>query len=258
MIFFYQKSPGKSSPAIEILDANHHVIRTVKGTHKVGTRDVPWVTNKVGINRYVWDFQIDGPVKWTGAARPQYQGPNEGPGVPPGTYYVRMTVGNRTFTERFAVKPDPRSHFTQAQYEESYAFAKVWLGRFSRVDQMLNSLDSIKKQLDAAKADPKAKGNTSLQQAIDTALSAQDRIFHVLTADYHNDEDSIQRPGALREDMQGLGFFGSGVITPAVRDYARRVEASYNSATSQYNAFVRSLTTVNAALKGAGLKSVTF
>jgi hypothetical protein len=123
---------------------------------------------------------------------------------------------------------------------------------------MLNSLDSIKKQLTAAKADPKAKGNSSLQQAIDTALAAHDRIFHILTADYHNDEDSIQRPGALREDMQGLGFFGGGLITPAVRDYARRVESSYNGAVSQYGAFVRSLTTVNASLKSAGLKSVTF
>jgi hypothetical protein len=134
----------------------------------------------------------------------------------------------------------------------------MWYQRFSRVDTMLNSLDSIKKQLNAAKADPKAKGNASLQQAIDTALAAHDRVFHVLTADYHNDEDSIQRPGALREDMQGLGFFGGGLITPAVRDYARRVETSYNSAISQYDSFVRSLTTVNAALKSAGLKSVTF
>jgi hypothetical protein len=79
-----------------------------------------------------------------------------------------------------------------------------------------------------------------------------------LTADYHNDEDSIQRPGALREDMQGLGFFGGGLITPAVRNYAHRVESSYNSGISQYNAYTRSLSAVNAALKSAGLKTVTF
>ncbi len=258
MIFFYQKIAGKYSPAIQILDARHHVIRTVKGTHKVGGRDVPWVTNKVGINRYVWDFQIDGPVKWTGAAREAYQGPNEGPPVPPGTYYVRMTLANRTYTERFAVEPDPRSHFTQAQYEESFAFAKVWYQRYSKVNEMLNSLDSVKKQLDAAKAEPKAKGNASLQQAIDAALAGHDRVFHFLTADYHNDEDSIQRPGALREDMQGLGFFGGGLITPAVRNYANRVETSYNSGIAQYKAYTQSLNAVNAALKSAGLKPVTF
>ena len=256
MIFFYQKTPGKTAPQVEILDASHHVIRTVKGTHKVAGKDVPWVTNKTGINRYVWDFQINGPVKWTGAAKPQYEGPNEGPGVPPGKYYARMAFGGRTFTEPFTVKPDPRTMFTQKQFEQSYAFSKLWTNRFSTVDSMLNSLDSAKKQLDNAKTDPKAKGNAALQASIDAALNAHDRIFSLLTADYHNDEDSIQRPGALREDMGGLGFFAQGVLTPSVEQYGRRIEAAYRSAIDQYNAYVRSLAPVNAALTKAGLKPV--
>ena len=257
IVYFYQKTPGKYSPTVEILDAAKHAIRTVKGTHKVNGKDVPWVTNKAGINRYVWDFQTDGPVKWTGAAKEEYQGPNEGPGVPPGTYYLRMTLGGRTYTEKFLVKADPRTKFTQKQFEQSYAFARVWFGRFSTVDAMLNSLDSVKKQLDAAKADPKAKNNAALTQAIDTAMSARDKIFGALTADYHNDEDSIQRPGALREDMQGLGFFGQGVLTPSVEDYAKRIEVSYRSAIAQYNQFVGSLGAVNGALTKAGLKPVS-
>ncbi len=76
-----------------------------------------------------------------------------------------------------------------------------------------------------------------------------------MTADYHNDEDSIQRPGALREDYQGLGFFGQGIVTPAVRDYASRVETAYRAAVQQYNAYVRSLQSIDAALKSAGLKA---
>jgi photosystem II stability/assembly factor-like uncharacterized protein len=257
MIYFYQKIPGKFSPSIEILDANHRAIRTVKGTHKVGGKDVPYVTNKVGINRYTWDFQIDGPTKWTGAAKPQYQGPSEGPGVPPGTYYVRMTLAGRTYTQRFAVKPDPRSQFTQKQYEESFVFAKLWTNRFGNIDAMLNSLDSAKKQLEAAKTDPKAKGNAALQQQIDASLAARDRVFHQLTADYHNDEDSIQRPGALREDLQGIGFLSAGVLTPAVREFTHRVEGTYRSAVGNYNSYVRSLSAVNSSLGKAGLKPVS-
>jgi hypothetical protein len=131
------------------------------------------------------------------------------------------------------------------------------MNRFSVVDEMLNSLDAAKKQLDAAKADPKAKGNAALQGQIDAALAARDRVFHELTADYHNDEDSIQRPGALREDMQGLGYFGQGLLTPAVENYARRVEVSYRSGIANYNAFARSLTPVSDAFVKAGLKPVT-
>ncbi|HET9096355.1 MAG TPA: hypothetical protein VFN37_06810 [Candidatus Baltobacteraceae bacterium] len=255
IITYYLPQEIKPAPQIEILDASRHVIRTVKGTHKVHGKQVPWASNKVGINRYVWDFQIDGPVKWYGAAKESYQGPNEGPGVPPGRYYVRMTVAGKTYVEPFTVRPDPQTHFTQAQFERSYAFGKKYTRQFSVIDSMLNGLDSVKKELNAAKSNAKTKNNAALQKQIDAALAARETLFHELTADYHNDEDSIQRPGALREDYQGLGFFGLGIITPAVENYAGRVEAAYRALVPRYNAYARSLGAIEAALKSAGLKT---
>ena len=41
MIFFYQKTPGKTAPKSRFSTHSHHVIRTVKGTHKVAGKDVP-------------------------------------------------------------------------------------------------------------------------------------------------------------------------------------------------------------------------
>ncbi len=257
MVYFYQQQAQKTAPMIQILDARGHVIRTVKGTHKVGGKDVPRVNNKAGINEYTWDFQIDGPVKWYGAAKERYQGPDEGPGVPPGSYAVRMAAGGRTYTKSFAVKADPRTKFTQAQFEQTYAFGKKFLREFSIVDTMLNSLDAVKKELDSAKTDAKTKSNAALQTQITQALAARERIFSELTADYHNDEDSIQRPGALREDMEGLGFFGQGVLTPAVIDYGARVDAAYRTAVQNYNAYVRTLAPVSAQLHAAGMKSLS-
>ena len=253
-VYFYLREPMKGAPEIQILDARRHAIRTVKGTHKVAGKAEPLVSNKAGINQFVWDFQTDGPVKWYGAAKEAYQGPNEGPGVPPGTYYVRMTVSGTTHTAPFTVKPDPRTKFTQAVFEQTYAFARKYFREFSVVDTMLNALDSVKKQLELAKTDAKTKNNTALQRQLDQALAARQSIFSDLTADYHNDEDSIQRPGALREDMQGLGFFGQSVITPAVLDYGRRVDVAYHAAVQRYNAYVRSLASLEGTLRAAGLK----
>jgi len=259
VIYFYQRNPGKSAPAIRIIDAAGHVIRTVQGSHRTfGGKQMPWVTNKAGINQFVWDYQIDGPVKWFGAARDRYQGPDEGAFAPPGRYSVQMTVGGRTYTQPFLVKPDPRSRFRQAEYERSYTFAKKYFREFSVVDTMLNALDSVKKQLNAASADPKAKGNTALQQQIGSAQAARDALFHALTADYHNDEDSIQRPGALREDLQGIGYFGQGFVTPALLDFGRRMDGALNAAVNHYNTFVRStLPPISNALQAAGLKALT-
>jgi hypothetical protein len=67
------------------------------------------------------------------------------------------------------------------------------------------------------------------------------RVFNELTANYQNDEDSIQRPGALREDIQGLGFQSGSIISPPLVEFAKRIEANYRKAVSDYNAYVESV-----------------
>ncbi len=78
-----------------------------------------------------------------------------------------------------------------------------------------------------------------------------------LTADFTNDEDSIGRPGRLREDLQSLaggGFFG-GAAPPnaAQREYAARVDAAYAVTMRDVAAFERGeVARANAALRAAG------
>ena len=257
IIQYYQKTPQKNAPKLEILDARGRVIRTVAGTRKVEGEERPRVPNKAGLNRYVWDFQIDGPVKWTGAAKEEYQGPNEGPGVPPGRYSVRMNLNGTTFAQAFSVKPDPRSKFTQADYERTFEFARKAMATFSNVDSMLNALDSAKKQLDSAAADAKKTNNTDLQAQIDAALTAREAVRKQLTADFHNDEDSIQQQGALREDLQGLFYASQGLVTPPNVEYAQRIDAEYQSARKAYNGYIGSLKNVSGTMQKGGLKPLT-
>ena len=246
MITYYQKEPQKDAPKLEIMDRYGRVLRTVSGTRKVGGKDVPRVSNKAGLNRYTWDFQINGPVKWTGAAKEAYQGPNEGPGVPPGMYSVRLTIGKTAFVRSFTVAPDPRSHFTQADYERSYAASKRVQAQYSLIDTMLNNLDAAKKDIDAA-----TKAGTD-KNAYATVEAARVKIFNALTANYQNDEDSIQTPGALREDVQSAYFGSQGIITQPTVDYLKRIDAEVRDAVAQYNAFVTGpLVPVETALKAA-------
>ncbi|HEY2473323.1 MAG TPA: hypothetical protein VGI19_00845 [Candidatus Cybelea sp.] len=69
IVDFYQSAAQKSPPTLQIVDSAGHVIRTVSGTHKVKGKTEPYVSNKSGINRYIWDFTEDAPLKWYGAAR---------------------------------------------------------------------------------------------------------------------------------------------------------------------------------------------
>lgn len=256
-ITFYQKQPQKTAPKIEILDARGRTIRTVSGTHKVEGADKPYVPNKAGLNRYVWNFGIDGPVKWLGAAKERYQGPNSGAAVPPGSYAARIALDGHTYVQHFVVKADPRSQLTQADYNRTFATAVKIEDQFSLVDRMLNGLDDAKKAIDTDLDAAKKANNAALEAKLNDALTARKTIFDVLTADYHNDEDGIQRPGALREDLQTAYYGSQGLITEPVADYIGRINGKLHAAVGQYNGFVTGvLPGVNAALKQAGMKAL--
>jgi len=254
VITFYQKTPGKESPVVQILDSGNRAIRTVKGTHKVSGKDVPWVTNKTGINQWAWDFNVDGPVKWLGAAKEFFQGPDEGAQVPPGHYSVRMTLGGHTMTRTFEVKRDPRTSFTDKQLKESFQLSNLFNHYFSVVNTMLNNLDTVKTQLTAAGHDPKVKADAALSSAVGDTLAAHQRLFDRLTANYANGEDSLQRPGKLREDV-GVPPFS--IVTDQVRSFEKRIHSEYDSGVSAYNQYVGSLSNLNPKLQAAGLKPLT-
>jgi photosystem II stability/assembly factor-like uncharacterized protein len=252
-IDFYQAAAQKSVAAMQIFDANGRVVRTITGTHKVKGKQEPYVPNKVGINRYVWDFTEDAPAKWYGAAREEYQGPKSGPVVVPATYSVRLTLGGRTFTQPLTVKPDPRDDWTAAQYEAGYAYARKYSTIYGKIDEILNNLDAIKKSLAAAAVS--AKNNAALAGQVAAAQQAWTPVFAAFTADYKNDEDSIQRSGSLRESVPRTGFGGPQLPPSAAQlEFSQRFDAAYAAAVNEYNAYVASLRPLQTALHGAGLK----
>ncbi|HVA33575.1 MAG TPA: hypothetical protein VNG31_05470, partial [Candidatus Baltobacteraceae bacterium] len=211
--------------------------------------------NKAGIDRFVWDFTEDAPTKWLGAARKKYQGPKTGPTVVPGTYTVRLTVAGKTMEQPLVVKPDPRFDWTQAQYQAGYDFAKKYSVVYGKIDAALNNLDAIHTSL-AADASA-AKKNPALAARVAAAQKTWGGIFDAFTANYKNDEDSIQRGGSLRESVPRAGFGPQFPPTAAQLDYAKRFDAAYSSAFANYNAYVTSLTSLNTALKAAALKPIT-
>jgi hypothetical protein len=207
------------------------------------------VTNFAGINRVNWDLREDGPVRWLSAAKEAYRGPRVGVPVVPGTYTARIELEGKTLSQRIAVAPDPRATFTPADYQVAYAFAKKHLDESSRLNDALNRLDAY-----AASAAERAKGSGAelaapLRDVRTKALALRSR----LTADFTNDEDFIQRPGRIREDMQSL-LFGSGAPpSAATLDYAARVDRAFDAVMRDVAAFERDdVARANAALKAAG------
>jgi hypothetical protein len=257
IIDFYQAAPQPKTPLIQVLDSNGRIVRTLAGTHKVKGKDVSNITNDRGLNRVIWDFKEDGPVQWMGAAREEYRGPKEGARLPPGAYTVHVTLGGRVLAQTVDVRPDPRLSFTQDDYVAWYQFQHRFYVAYSNVDIALNNLDAVKKGLLAA-IDTLHKGGGAKTAALaqaQTTLQARDRVFNQLTANYMADEDSIQRPGALREELERFQDISSPPL-PALVAFASKIDDQYKAVMNAYNAFVDSVGTLNTTLRSAGVKEV--
>jgi photosystem II stability/assembly factor-like uncharacterized protein len=281
IIDYYQSTPGKTAPTIEILNAKGTVIRHIRPPVRraisaaggeaaaespaaafFGGGGAGAPSNNAGINRIVWNFREDGVPQWTGnpqlAAGAGFGGAALGVLAPPGNYSVRTTLGGKTYAQKFTVKKDPLSPYSQADFMAAYGFAKKYLGMSGKISTVLNNLDAQKKSLSDAAATLQKGGNTALLARVTGAQKTHDAIFGTFTANYKNGEDSLQWPGALREDLPGGGFGAAGAPpTPARLEYARRFDREYASAMARYNAFVSgTLVPLSNDVKAAGAGAI--
>ncbi|HEY0614170.1 MAG TPA: hypothetical protein VGC96_06000 [Candidatus Elarobacter sp.] len=245
MLSFYQAKPAAKGPQIEISDARGRVVRRLRGTA---------VTNFAGINRAVWDLHEDGPVRWEGAAKDEFRGPREGASVVPGRYAARIVLGGRTLTRWFRVAPDPRAHLTPADDAATYAFAKHVYDDYSRLDGALNRLDAY-----AASSADRAKGaSTELAAQLGELRAKALALRARLTADYANDEDFIQRPGRIREDLGAMFYTLTARPNAAALAHAARIDAALTAVLRDVAAFERGdVARANAALTAAGKPVLT-
>jgi hypothetical protein len=266
IIDFYQSAPQTKGPSVEILNAKGEVIRHIPAAKKGNaSAEEPYneyrdagagggVPNEAGINRVVWNFREDGPPQWLGTV-PAFRGSPIGAEVPPGKYVARITLNGRTFSQPFEVKADPESPYTQAQLVQAYDFSKKYLAVSGHINTVLNELDAQGKTLKQAQSSLSEGGNAALLAKVNDALKAHDAIFHELTANYKNEEDSIQFPGELREDVPRSGFGGAQPPTPALLEYASRFDKQYNAVMARYTAYSTGVYAPLAAqLKAVGVK----
>ena len=263
IIDFYQSKPSANAPDVQILNAQGHVIRHIRNLKPdAGPDEEPTpepapsaVPNLAGINRVIWDFHEDGVTRWLGAAKKEYRGPLTGPVVLPGRYSARMTIAGHTYSQPLVVLPNPKADYQPRSARAAYDFSKRITTLSGKINSVLNNLDAQKKSLETAAT--ASSGNADLAAKIAAAQQARTALFNTFTADYHNDEDSIQKPGALREDLPRT-FGTPSAPTQALLEYTHRYEREYLAAMAAYNAYVRDdLRPLSSRLRTAGQKEIT-
>jgi photosystem II stability/assembly factor-like uncharacterized protein len=133
IIYYYLGAKPAGTVALEILDASGAVVRHMSSATIAPLPDPPppvpdyWLEKPkpmptaVGTNRINWNIRYDNPPAFThnyaqvmGAMAGDTPASPEGPLALPGVYTLELTVDGKSFTQKLAVKNDPRSPVTAA------------------------------------------------------------------------------------------------------------------------------------------------
>jgi hypothetical protein len=209
-INYYLKDVPSGAVQIEILDASGETVNTLRGTSRPGINRVSWNLRYEGVQqarlrtkppgnptvveekrfRTTWEREGWYPILSWGTT-----GGFQGITVAPGTYTVKLSVGDQEHTQALVVRKDPRSDGTLADIRAQVAMQLELRDDIATVAGMIDDIERIKRQL------------VDLDEALEgeDAASVQDAASE-LSASLQALEDKMLQPIAAEGDSKSFRF----------------------------------------------------
>ena len=159
-----------------------------------------------GLNRVSWNLRYGGAEvrRPTTEEETAFGGPPRGPQVLPGSYTVKLTVGDKTFEQPVDVRLDPTINVSLADLQAQLDLQVKLRDMHSATNTALRFLDSIEEQLKHTQTTVKAL-NKEPDKELTKALE-----------DYVKQVDALQDRLARR--TEGLGLSGKSQVTNRIGD----------------------------------------
>ena len=218
----------------------------------------PAPSNRVGINRFVWDLRYPGFTDFPGmilwAAR------NAGPVAVPGRYQVRLVADGQTMTQPFDVQIDPRlKDVTVADLQKRFDLAIQLRDRVSQANESVIAIRNITAQVDermkAANRPDVTRAGETLKQNIS---AVEGELYQVRN---RSNQDPLNYPIKLNNKIAALiGVVESAEAAPTAqshqvfRDLSAQLDAQLTKLNDVYG---RDLESLNRLLRQHGLPQIT-
>jgi hypothetical protein len=235
LITYYLKDkPGEKVKAkIEVLDASGKLVK-----------ELDQIPKEQGLNRTSWDLRHGG----ARVRRPPteeetlFTGGPRGSQVLPGTYTIKLTVGDKSFQKQVEVRLDPTVTVSTADLQLQQDLTLKLRDMQSATNDSLRLLDSVKTQLEQAE-------KTIKDRMTDVPADLTKAI-----ADYKKQVDTLMNSLATPQGEPGLGggmrfseklgtlFFEMDSVnaapTPAQRDYFAELQTEFPQKIGEVNKFI--------------------
>jgi photosystem II stability/assembly factor-like uncharacterized protein len=219
IVYYYLAETAAQPVSLEFLDASGATIATFSSDAKPEGRDGAKVKTDAGLNRFVWNMRYPDAHGIDGGTY-LLAGSLHGPRAVPGKYKVKLTAAGQTFTQEFEIKKDPRLSTTGAEYAKQFQMSLAVRDKVSALDDAVNGINRILKQLDNVSQSPKA--DDSLRDAakkLDEELIAvrQKLIESRFTG---IDDQTLIFPLQLNNRLASLQIYLEGDQAPTDQDGA--------------------------------------
>jgi len=245
----------------------HEAAQTEKGNEKdkeAAKLKDPRIPKGVGLNRFVWTLRYPDATKIEDddVANDLVEGGISGPSVPPGTYKVRLEVGEQKFEQEFEVRKDPRVAATDADLRAQFDLLKQVHARLSETHKAINELRALRRRAEDWAA--RAKDKPELEAVAKAAQSVVDRLkpieAELIQAKARSRGDTLNFPVRLNGKLAALiGQIASGDTAPTASqkavfgDLSQRVQAQLDQLSE---AIVTEVGNLNEAIRNANLPTV--
>jgi hypothetical protein len=218
------KPSGKETVGIEIF-AGDRLLRKFTSEKKEEGEEgedgaEKTIDPKAGLNRFVWDLRMFPPTLLPKAV---IWGAKSGPMVAPGTYRVRLTVGDRSLEEKLEVVPNPAVHASADDLKRQYEFLEAVRGALSETHSSVIRIRSVKAQIQDVLGHAKEIGKDEPLKAPAKALT--DRLTAIeeklVNPKVKANQDVLNFPPRLDHQFVGLtSVVSSADAAPAPSAYA--------------------------------------
>lgn len=235
VIFYHLREKPADEITLAFLDADGNTIKMFRSTpaplgqnEATGAKPEPTIPTEEGLNRFVWNMRYPDARNIPGAI--YRSGDVTGPLAPPGTYQVRLIVGEHATTQPFILQKDPRVTTGDDDLHTQFTFLIEVRDHLSEVNDAITRLRRIREEAQGweSRASGHA-GSAPITEAVKTLVGGLNEIeAELIQTRWKSSRDALTAPSKLNVRLATLMGIASGADA-APTAQAREVFASVSA-----------------------------
>ncbi|MEC9374218.1 MAG: glycosyl hydrolase, partial [Planctomycetota bacterium] len=152
-----------------------------------------------------------------------WPGTPPGPMVAPGTYTVRLSVGDEVMEQPVRILPDPRLEITQADFDAQHALLIAIRDSIDAAHETVNEIRRVRSLVDSAMS--RAKGVDGEEEIKEAGKSLKEKMSaieeEIIQTRSKSAQDPLNFPIKINDKLAGVAYAVEGDYPPT--DQARAV-----------------------------------